>query len=331
LSSGFNYNAFLASFDQAGSYRAAKRFGHATDQSSGAGVALGSQDDPVVVGSFGTSIDLGAGALVSAGGVDAFAGRFGSQGALQWGKAFGAAGLQQATAVARSTSDDSVMVTGTTANDFKLGACSPLATKGGLDVWLAWLTTSGECERSVVFGDAADQRPWAIATNPVFGTLVAVAGELSGSIEVGGVRIEAASGVDGFVTLFQQDNSAFALRGIWARRAGGLGDERVDAVTFDYQDNLILAGTYQGSDMDFGLPDTDAQSDAFVVKLTPGGELVWALRLGGPGVQSAAAVGADQLGNLYVAGSFEGQLALDNGQTLTSAGGRDIFVIKLAP
>ncbi|WP_437876759.1 hypothetical protein [Sorangium sp. So ce513] len=56
----------------------------------------------------------------------------------------------------------------------------------------------------------------------------------------------------------------------------------------------------------------------------------WARGFGGPGIDSASSIASDAAGNYYVIGSFEGTVDFGAGP-LTSAGGEDIFLLKLDP
>ncbi|WP_437729919.1 hypothetical protein [Sorangium sp. So ce1335] len=58
--------------------------------------------------------------------------------------------------------------------------------------------------------------------------------------------------------------------------------------------------------------------------------LVWAHGYGGPGNERGAAIASDAAGNFYVTGAFEGTVDFGAGP-LTSAGGEDIFLLKLDP
>lgn len=73
-------------------------------------------------------------------------------------------------------------------------------------------------------------------------------------------------------------------------------------------------------------------SDAFASKYGPNGSLVWARRFGAAGAETteASAFASEGVnGYLYVTGSFEGSVDFGNGITLTSAGGSDIYIVKL--
>lgn len=61
-----------------------------------------------------------------------------------------------------------------------------------------------------------------------------------------------------------------------------------------------------------------------------GPTVLWAKRFGDGANQEARRVGVDGDGNIYVAGSFSGSIDF-GGRTLQSAGGRDVFLVKLSP
>src|SRR5262249_11831889 len=68
----------------------------------------------------------------------------------------------------------------------------------------------------------------------------------------------------------------------------------------------------------------------FVAKYDANGVLLWAKNFGGTGADSATRVGADPVGNIYVAGYFSGTVAFGT-ITLTSAGGFDAYIAKMDP
>jgi hypothetical protein len=85
------------------------------------------------------------------------------------------------------------------------------------------------------------------------------------------------------------------------------------------------------SGVDFGggpLFSAGAQ-DVFLVKYNSAGAHVWSKRFGGSGADLGGPVAVDGGGNVIVAGTFTGSINL-GGATLTSAGGRDLFVAKFS-
>jgi hypothetical protein len=101
---------------------------------------------------------------------------------------------------------------------------------------------------------------------------------------------------------------------------------------------VVVTGWFEGTvDVDPGPNQLNQTSvgniDAIVVKLDAAGSLRWAAAYGGPGDDLLIASAVDSTGNVFSSGFFEGTADFDPGPdalSLTSAGGFDIFVARLA-
>ncbi|MFZ5471583.1 MAG: SBBP repeat-containing protein [Myxococcota bacterium] len=125
---------------------------------------------------------------------------------------------------------------------------------------------------------------------------------------------------------------------------GGAGTDQLRDITVDAQGNVYLAGGTQSSDF----PTTagaysrasNGSWDAFVVKLSPQGALLWSTYVGGPNYDRAYAIEVDSSGAILIAGragsgfpttagvvqpSFVGDLAVN-----PAYGPQDGFVAKLS-
>ena len=133
----------------------------------------------------------------------------------------------------------------------------------------------------------------------------------------------------------------------WALALGGEGEESFSRVVIDPAGDLVLLGRYtnaltlEGLGGPIALPGS-AGGRTFLAKLDPQArKLRWALSLDGVPVRSREGfedyrdegtdgLGVDAAGNIYVAGKFR-RSATFGATTLVSAGGLDIFVLKLDP
>lgn len=105
---------------------------------------------------------------------------------------------------------------------------------------------------------------------------------------------------------------------IGAKRAGGTGDDRVQAIAVDSQGNQYITGVFQ-STADFGATSLTSSGgyDIFVAKLNSDGTWLWAKRAGGTGYDGGWDIAVDSAGNSYITGRFAGiadfgQFTLEN-------------------
>lgn len=94
---------------------------------------------------------------------------------------------------------------------------------------------------------------------------------------------------------------------------------------------MLVVGSFTAHATFGGLPAlvSEGGSDAFVLKLDPAGEPVWAKRYGGSGPDGAQSVVIDTRGAAYVSGNFESP-SIDLGKgPMRCAGIEDLFLTKL--
>ncbi|RSK43095.1 hypothetical protein EI291_22315 [Hymenobacter rigui] len=99
----------------------------------------------------------------------------------------------------------------------------------------------------------------------------------------------------------------------------------------DAAGNTYLTGRFSGQ-LRLGATRLVSQgrSDAFVAKLTSGGQWAWAVAAGGSGSDEATDLALDATGNVLVTGAFE-DIATFGLQKVTSQGRQDVFVAALTP
>jgi gliding motility-associated-like protein len=127
-------------------------------------------------------------------------------------------------------------------------------------------------------------------------------------------------------------NGAF----VWAH---AIPVARPAAVVVDNTGDLIIVGAFEGT-VDFD-PDpgddeelTAALSDAFFLKFSPAGDLVWARSLAGTGQTTAEDIGFDANNALYATGMLYGQSDFDmnSGTNLINGGTEgDVYIFKIFP
>lgn len=99
---------------------------------------------------------------------------------------------------------------------------------------------------------------------------------------------------------------------------GGEEWEEGWAVATDHENNLICGGYFEGEfDADPGtgmaMLNSNGQEDAFIAKLNAEGEFQWAVEFGNSLDDACTALVTDELGNVYMAGYFLGEIDFDHG------------------
>ncbi len=124
----------------------------------------------------------------------------------------------------------------------------------------------------------------------------------------------------------------------WAKQLGGTSNETGNGVTADASGNVYTVGSFTGTvDFDPGplvFNLTALTEDVFISKLDQDGNFLWAKQLLGTETAVAASIVKDANSNIYITGSFSGQVDFDPGLgsfSLSSIGRQDIFVAKFNP
>ena len=118
---------------------------------------------------------------------------------------------------------------------------------------------------------------------------------------------------------------------VWAASFGGAGDQTVSSLAPDGWGNVIIAGAFDG-ELGFGpdlLPHA-GHRDVFVGALDSMGGHLWSRSFGGPHIEVALGVTAHRSGAVTLTGHFDGELPFDPAAPLGTAGGNDVFVLRLA-
>ncbi|RDC64627.1 SBBP repeat-containing protein [Adhaeribacter pallidiroseus] len=117
---------------------------------------------------------------------------------------------------------------------------------------------------------------------------------------------------------------------VWAKTFSGEGIGLSNDVAVDAQGNSYITGYFDGK-VSFGTKPLQAigNSDAFLVKYDPSGNVIWARQAStssGPYAMGEA-IALDKTGNCYLTGLFVNELTL-NDLILNGSGQEDVFIAK---
>ena len=157
---------------------------------------------------------------------------------------------------------------------------------------------------------------------------VFAAGYVRDTVDFGRGTTPTLGGDDIFVTKYSEDGELE-----WYLRRGGSMDEAATAILAATDGGVFVTGYFEGNVV-LGEPGTEMLSseglfDGFVARYSAGGELDWAVRIGGAGNDCGTALALAPSGDLVVGGSFEQSVSFGPGRSETSAGEADWFVLSI--
>ncbi len=231
---------------------------------------------------------------------DAFVAKYDAHGTLQWTRQFGSGGGDRANAVSVDGLGN-VYVSGHT--EGSLGG----EFAGLVDAYVRKYDAAGMLQWTQQLGTSGLDRSFAVSADGQGN--VFISGYTEGNL--GGIE---SGRLDAFISKYD-DSGSFQ----WSRQLVTNDGESSGSfgISGDGLGNVYFSGNTGGN---LGGPHFGGESDAFVSKYDASGTRQWAQQLGTTSDDWSFAVSADGLGNVFVSGNTEGDLAAPN------AGDRDVFV-----
>ena len=275
-----------------------RRFG-GTNVDTAYDIAIDGSGNVVIAGTFAGTINLGGGAMTSAGSYDIFLAKYDANGVLQWSHRFGGGDVDGARAVMVDGAGD-ITMTGYFRAPVSFGG-APLAGRAARDIFVARFDGSGLHQWSHGYGSANGDEGQDIVAD-ASGNVI-VTGQYGGAIDFGGgAETPAFGSLDLFVLKLDA-----AGNHQWSKSAGSLNPDVGYGVAVDASNNVFLTGIFSNT-VDFGGgPLTSAGlSDVFVVKYGEDGTHQWSTRRGGPNADTGHGIGVDASGDIVVTGNYNG-------------------------
>ncbi len=351
-----HYDFYITKYDSSGGFVWAKQIGGTNDVQPHDIFINGS--NIYITGIFGGTMDFdpdaGTTNLTASGWVDMFVLKLDLSGALVWVKQYTDPGshFEQANSITVDSSDN-VYVTGefTGTLDLDPGAGTVNVTASGatweMNVFISKLDSSG----AYVWGKAfIGGIGWDSGSSLKVDSSgnVYVAGAFAGGTvdfdpDGGTYNLTATAGSTQYIAdiYISKLNSSGAL--VWVKQIGNSGNDGAGSLQLDNDGNIYIAGSFNDTvDFDPGVDTTNLTSngddDVFILKLDSSGNFLWVKQIGGTLSDrplSTRALYVDPTGDLiYLTGRFLGTVDFDptaGTSSSTSAGDKDIFLLKLSP
>jgi hypothetical protein len=305
-----------------------RSFGDGADQYGGGIVVSG--DAVTVVGDFLGTLDFGAGVLLNEpDDFDIYVAQLATaDGATRWSKGFGD-GDEQFAHDAAADATGNVFFTEGMSGQANFGS-RILTSAGESDAYVALLDASGNHVWSDNYGDGTSQ--WGTGVAISASGKLAFTGGYNDFVDFGDGVMGNNGDLDVFVAVFDAPRQLAWQKGFGGPAPdGGEGSDEGMAVAFDSQQNVIVAGYFK-NDMSIDGVDLghSGETDVFVAKFDPNGNVLWAHGYGDGGDDLALGVAVSSTDDIYVVGTFNGTINF-GGPNLDSAGTFDAFVLRLTP
>jgi len=313
---------FLAKYSAAGVLLWAKRFGGPGAMVSPNAIVIDANGNITVGGGFSGSVDLGRGALTSAGGMDIFLSQYLADGTPQWAKRFGGTDNEYVSGLAVDKRNGELVLAGTFVGlvDFSGGIASPLTSYwGGRDCFVARYSSTGVHVWSKNFNNISDDVIIALAVDRN-GDIV-FTGTSNAFINFGGYDLQNPLG--GSVMVLVKLSSGGLHK--WSKAFNSAAPK---GLAVDANGSIFVTGIFRPSvDVGGGTLTSAGYFDIFLAKYDTLGNHVKSKALGGNSYDYSTAVAVDPVGNVVLFGYFLSYTWL-GGQTLYGTGGYDILLAK---
>ncbi|MEI6490059.1 MAG: hypothetical protein WCP52_13900, partial [Bacteroidota bacterium] len=201
------------------------------------------------------------------------------------------------------------------------------ASVGTRDIFLEKFDTNGNVLWAKSAGGNSQDLANSLAVD-ASGNIFMAGNFYSTTITFGTSTFTNAGSDDVFLTKYDNNGNV-----IWARNAGGPGDDWATSVALDVNGNPYLAGYFPSPTITFGSSTLTninvAYPDIFVVKYTTNGNVTWAKSAGGMNEEYANSIAINANHEAIVTGAFWSSPINFDSYSLTKVGSYDVFVAKL--
>jgi len=295
-----------------------------TGSNEGTAINTDASGNVFITGAFqGPVLTLGTYSLVNAGILDIYIAKYDANGTLIWAKRFGGNQSDIAYSVCTDLNGD-ILVTGIFRSPSIVFGTYTLTNAGSENIFLAKFDTNGNVLWAKRAGGTQLDEAYSVRVDAV-GNIYITGRFNSPSITFGASTLTTSGSYDIFIAKFDINGNP-----LWAQRAGGSNLDEGWAVDVDNLGNVLLTGRYSSSTISFGSTTLTnvGLENAFLVKYSPLGNVLWAKNAGGTGSDAGIGISTDGIGNTYVTGRFSSSTFTANTTILTNTGGIDIFLIK---
>ena len=317
--SSFN-DLFLAKYDPSGNLLWAQRYGGSSND-RGTSVTTDKAGNVYLTGYFySPKIGFGTDTLTNAGNVgDIFIVKFDGLGNVIWAKREGAAALEIPHSI-HVDSNNNIIVTGRFSSNVITFGTTILTLAGSMDVFIVKYDAYGNLLWAKGAGGGSNDEGYSLSTDDSGN--IYVSGYFTQPARFGTIQLISDGQADMFLAKYDPSGNV-----LWAKRAGGKGDDRATSVKTDASGNSYITGYYTNYSISFAsvLLPNEPGDNSFLAKYDTNGNVLWAIGVGG---DSQALDLTLFNSDVYVCGSFQADKLVYGTTNLIINGNSDFFILN---
>lgn len=294
----------------------------------GCSIATDSSGNVYVTGLFvSPTITFGSYTLTNvgtnAGSGDIYIAKYDGTGTVIWAKRAGGSDSDLCYSVTTDVSGN-VYIMGYFYSPFITFGTDTLINTGNANVFLAKYDASGN-----TLWAKSGQGTWvdegrSVATDAT-GNVYITGDFLTPSLIFGTQTLTNSGGLDVFLAKYDSSGNV-----LWAKSAQGTASDWSNSVATDGSGNIYVTGRFNSQTLTFGTYTltNSGSNDIFLAKYDMSGTVLWAVSVGGTGVDIGNSIAIDASSNIYLTGGFDSPSLNIGTYNFTNTGSSDIFIAK---
>lgn len=267
------------------------------------------------------------------GSYDAFIAKFDSSGNHIWTSYIGGSNVDIASSIKITLDNHLILVGYSNSSDFPTTPGAFQTNNAGqYDVFIIKIDTSGQIIWSTLFGGMGGELGIDISID--LDNNIIIGGQTNSSnfpFTLGAFQPLPLGNNDAFVAKFNTNGQL-----LWATCYGGTATEDAHAITNDYENNVIITGMSNSSDLTISSNALQSTNngffDIYIAKFSSNGNFLWGTYFGGTNYDDIYGIHCDSLNNLYLSGvtsSIDFQTTSNAFQAIKN-NGTDACIFKLS-
>lgn len=320
----------VAKLDSNGNHLWSRVFG-GKDPERAERVAIASNDDVILTGTFTSVVDFGGDLFFSQGKRDAFVARLdGATGAHVFSRQIGGSGDDYGFGVAVDGSK--IVIAGRFEQSINLAGT--LTSAGGTDIYVAALTAGGSVDWKRRFGGSGHEVVHDLVISPTSKEIVLI-GEMAGTVDFGAGKLVSAGSRDIFVLGLKSNGtpSYSANYGDKGDQFGKSNDVNIWLSATTDADGIVYFGGPLIGKLNLGMFDVASVAggtDIFYVALGANGKPLWGRSYGSADADLALGLAVSDNKHMVMAGrTFGSSVDFGSSGVIKCYGGSDGFVAKV--